>query len=148
MELSKHGKRLIQQDIVLLETRLDVMLPEDYASFLLANNVASPKQGYISLYSEQLSEKLYVAVFLGESTNPEFDILTWNSEYQGDMPQHTIIFALEENDGMFIMVTTGEDRGIYYWDNTYSFEQSSDEGNTYFLADNFTEFLAMITSEN
>ena len=63
MELSKHGKRLIQQDIVLLETRLDVMLPEDYASFLLANNVASPKQGYISLYSEQLSEKLYVAVF-------------------------------------------------------------------------------------
>ena len=39
------------------------------------------------------------------------------------------------------MIVSGEDRGIYFWDHTFIFDQSSVDSNVYFLADNFTDFI-------
>jgi hypothetical protein len=38
-------------------------------------------------------------------------------------------------------VTTGEEKGVYYWDDTHFFPQSrGEEGDTYFVAHSFAEF--------
>ncbi|EIF39597.1 hypothetical protein HMPREF1117_1803, partial [Streptococcus sp. SK643] len=37
-----------------------------------------------------------------------------------------------------------ENRGIYYYDDTYEFESSTDDVNAYFLANSFSEFLSMV----
>ena len=43
-------------------------------------------------------------------------------------------------------ITTGEDKGVYYWDYAHFFPQSSeDEGNTYFIAESFAEFCDLVT---
>ena len=49
-----------------------------------------------------------------------------------------VLLGCSEN----IMITTGEDKGIYFWDHSFIFDQSSEESNVYFLKDNFTSFIA------
>lgn len=35
-------------------------------------------------------------------------------------------------------------KGVYYWDDSYHFDFSEDDMNTYFIADSFSDFLTLI----
>ena len=47
--------------------------------------------------------------------------------------------------GFFILVCKGEDKGVYYYDHAYNLESSDDNGNTYFIANSFEEFINQLT---
>ena len=111
-----------------IEKKINVILPEDYKEFILKVNVGIPKEQYLSFFIDDLNEEVILGTMLGISENKNFSLTDWNSEYQMELPYDSFVFGTE-------------DRGIYFWDHTFIFDQSSVDSNVYFLADNFTNFI-------
>ena len=100
-----------------------------------------PKEQYLSFFIDDLNEEVILGIMLGISENKNFSLTDWNSEYQMELPYDSFVFGTECGGGLFVMIVSGEDRGIYFWDHTFIFDQSSVDSNVYFLADNFTNFI-------
>ena len=100
-----------------------------------------PKKQYLSFFIDDLNEEVILGTMLGISENKNFSLMDWNSEYQMELPYDSFVFGTECGGGLFVMIVSGEDRGIYFWDHTFIFDQSSVDSNVYFLADNFTNFI-------
>lgn len=124
-----------------LEKQLNITLPKDYNNFLLQINVGIPTGKYLSFYINELHEEVFLGILLGFSENKNFNLFDWNFEYLEELPERSLIFATEYGDGLFVMITEGDNQGVYFWDHTFIFEQSSEESNVYFLADSFTHFI-------
>ena len=100
-----------------------------------------PKEQYLSFFIDDLNEEVILGTMLGISENKNFSLTDWNSEYQMELPYDSFVFGTECGGGLFVMIVSGEDRGIYFCDHTFIFDQSSVDSNVYFLADNFTNFI-------
>ena len=100
-----------------------------------------PKEQYLSFFIDDLNEEVILGTMLGISENKNFSLMDWNSEYQMELPYDSFVFGTECGGGLFVMIVSGEDRGIYFWDHTFIFDQSSVDSNVYFLADDFTNFI-------
>ena len=100
-----------------------------------------PKEQYLSFFIDDLNEEVILGTMLGITENKNFSLTDWNSEYQMELPYDSFVFGTECGGGLFVMIVSGEDRGIYFWDHTFIFDQSSVDSNVYFLADNFTNFI-------
>ena len=100
-----------------------------------------PKEQYLSFFIDDLNEEVILGTMLGISENKNFSLTDWNSKYQMELPYDSFVFGTECGGGLFVMIVSGEDRGIYFWDHTFIFDQSSVDSNVYFLADNFTNFI-------
>ena len=127
------------------EQEINFSLPTDYRTFLQANNGASV-DGQVFFVSD-LDQDVLMDVFFG-ITNAEERSLTlgyWLNEFGDELQEKTLIIGSDPGGGMITYVTAGEDKGIYYWDHSHFFPQSSEEeGNTYFLADSFDDFMATL----
>ncbi|SMC88244.1 SMI1/KNR4 family protein [Papillibacter cinnamivorans] len=128
-------------DIRIFEAHNGIYLPNDYVKFLLTYNggVVKPTDEN-SIYIEDLNATVNVDVFFGVKTkDPELDVQLWLNDYKSDMPQGTIIVGDSHQHGFIVLLCTGEETGVYYWDHAYEFPNSNDESNTYYIADTFTE---------
>ncbi|OLF48665.1 hypothetical protein BU202_02020 [Streptococcus cuniculi] len=139
-----HFGSLNDLEISKLEQIVAVCFPEDYKSFLVQTNGGIPKEGYLALKASTLEEDLLINSFLGVNEDDNFDFVGWNEEYGDELPDSTFIFGIEYGGGMFIHITEGEDKGVYFWDSNWSFPESSEDENVYFLADSFSDFLSMV----
>ena len=66
------------------------------------------------------------------------------NEYKEDIPEHSLLIGDFQDGAFLLLIPDGEYKGIYYYDHAYSFEQSDDHCNTYFLAETFSDFLDCI----
>ena len=135
-------------EILMLENEFEVVLPEDYKSFLLQENGGrNTAYRYKNLVRiPQVSEEINIDVMFGVSTNVKNgDIKQWTSEYQDDLLPNSIIIGDTIQHGFIVFWLSKDDNaGIYYYDDTYEFASSTDDMNTYFLANSFSEFLNMV----
>lgn len=135
-------------EILMLENEFEVVLPEDYKSFLLQENGGrNTAYRYKNLVRiPQVSEEINIDVMFGVSTNVKNgDIKQWTSEYQDDLFPNSIIIGDTIQHGFIVFWLSNDDNaGIYYYDDTYEFVSSTDDMNTYFLANSFSEFLNMV----
>lgn len=135
-------------EILMLENEFEVVLPEDYKSFLLQENGGrNTAYRYKNLVRiPQVSEEINIDVMFGVSTNVKNgDIKQWTSEYQDDLFPNSIIIGDTIQHGFIVFWLSKDDNaGIYYYDDTYEFASSTDDMNTYFLANSFSEFLNMV----
>jgi SMI1 / KNR4 family protein len=135
-------------EILMLENEFEVVLPEDYKSFLLQENGGrNTAYRYKNLVRiPQVSEEINIDVMFGVSTNVKNgDIKQWTSEYQDDLFPNSIIIGDTIQHGFIVFWLSKDDNaGIYYYDDTYEFASSTDNMNTYFLANSFSEFLNMV----
>ena len=135
-------------EILMLENEFEVVLPEDYKSFLLQENGGrNTAYRYKNLVRiPQVSEEINIDVLCGVSTNVKNgDIKQWTSEYQDDLFPNSIIIGDTIQHGFIVFWLSKDDNaGIYYYDDTYEFASSTDNMNTYFLANSFSEFLNMV----
>ena len=135
-------------EILMLENEFEVVLPEDYKSFLLQENGGrNTVYRYKNLVRiPQVSEEINIDVMFGVSTNVKNgDIKQWTSEYQDDLFPNSIIIGDTIQHGFIVFWLSKDDNaGIYYYDDTYEFASSTDNMNTYFLANSFSEFLNMV----
>ena len=137
-----------EEAISILENKFEVVLPEDYKRFLLqengGRNTAYKYKNLVRI--SQISEEINIDVMFGVSTNVKNgDIKQWTSEYQDDLFPNSIIIGDTIQHGFIVFwLSNEENRGIYYYDDTYEFESSTDDVNAYFLANSFSEFLSMV----
>ena len=104
-----------ESQLLEIEKEINVELPKDYKEFLLRVNVGIPKENYLSFFVDELHEEVTLGVLLGCSENKNFSLLNWNLEYCDELPEGSLIFATGYGGGLFVMITTGEDKGIYFW---------------------------------
>ena len=137
-----------EEAISILENKYKVVLPEDYKRFLLqengGRNTAYKYKNLVRI--SQISEEINIDVMFGVETNMKnADIEQWTSEYRDDLFPNSIIIGDTIQHGFIVFwLSNEENRGIYYYDDTYNLEASSDENNAYFLARTFTEFLELV----
>ena len=96
-----------------IEKKINVILPEDYKEFILKVNVGIPKEQYLSFFIDDLNEEVILGTMLGISENKNFSLTDWNSEYQMELPYDSFVFGTEYGGGLFVMIVSGEDRGIF-----------------------------------
>lgn len=111
------------------------------------NNGGVPKQNYLTFIIPEIGETLVLGALLGENQNKNFDLLSWNHEYKSDMVESAIIIGTEYNSGLFLIINQEEEAGVYFWDNAYVFDNSSDDENVYKLCDSFAQFLIGLISD-
>ena len=137
-----------EEAISILENKFEVVLPEDYKRFLLqengGRNTAYKYKNLVRI--SQISEEINIDVMFGVETNVKnADIEQWTSEYRDDLFPNSIIIGDTIQHGFIVFwLSNEENRGIYYYDDTYEFESSTDDVNAYFLANSFSEFLSMV----
>ena len=134
-----------EKSISEVESKLDISLPNDYKEFLHQNNGAKVDDGYF--FVKDLNEHIMMDTFFGISISKKaLDIIEVNNEFDGEIPSKSILIGDEPGGGLILLVNDGEDNGIYYYDHSYSFEQSSDEKNSYIIANTFQDFVDMLST--
>ena len=96
------------------------------------------------IYVEDVKDKVFIDEMFGNIDIDSARIDFWTKKYQDEMFEKSIIIGVSLEHGFFVLVCEGEDKGVYYWDDTYHFEISNDENNVYWLADSFTDFMNQI----
>jgi hypothetical protein len=58
--------------------------------------------------------------------------------------ENSILIGSDEGEGLIMLVCDGENDGIWYYDHSYFFEQSTDDTNTYFICNTFSDFIKQL----
>ncbi|ATA88503.1 SMI1/KNR4 family protein [Capnocytophaga stomatis] len=133
----------IRESYKIVEEQFGIELPKDYRNFLDLYNGAVIDNGYF--YVEDLDEYITMHSFYGVNTDVRsHNIIFKNEEFIDDIPEKSILIGRDQGGGWLLLINDGENDGIWYYDHSYFFEQSSDEENTYFICETFTEFLEML----
>ena len=135
-----------EESIQKIENLFHVVLPEDYTKFLLDFNggvILNTESGEV--YLKDIAQFINIDVLYGIDTGKsECNIEYWTDKYFDDLLENTIIIGDSLQHGFIVMICVGENAGVYYYDDSYYFEESSDEGNVYWIAENFEEFWKML----
>ena len=125
-------------DIVFLEEKYDLKLPDDYKFFLQICN-GGICLGELGIPIEEAKSAVGVRALYGINTGTTSDINDLMKERADDIFPHSVIIG-DAHEFTLLLVTCGDKAGIWLWDHAYYFETSSDDGNCYFVAKTFTEF--------
>lgn len=135
-----------EESIQKIENLFHVVLPEDYTKFLLDFNggvIFNTEPGEV--YLKDIAQFINIDVLYGIDTGKsECDIEYWTDKYFDELLENTIIIGDSLQHGFIVMICAGENAGVYYYDDSYCFEESNDEGNIYWIAENFEEFWKML----
>ncbi|MDR0349455.1 MAG: SMI1/KNR4 family protein [Tannerella sp.] len=125
-----------------IEKCLKIKLPDDYKNFLTAYNGAVIEDAYI--YVDELKQKMLMGLIYGVDTRKASDILKINKEFEDDILKNSILIGTDAGEGWILLICDGENDGIWYYDHSCFFEQSTDDSNTYFICDTFSEFMELL----
>lgn len=133
------------QDISSLENSIGFNLPKDYCDFLLRSDGCRIEDGYV--FVEQLKQSVLLKCLF--SIKNEKKVLTighWMNEYGNEIPEKSIIIGNDQGGSFLLFITIGDEKGIYFWDDSCFFERTTDEKNIYLIAGDFSAFLDKIAN--
>lgn len=144
MAFEKNGSLTIEQ-VKEAERFLGHKFPDDYKEFLLKTNggrfdLEEDHGFYVDPIDE---EDIWIDSLYGIGEDACNLLVNYNKEY-GEETMGCLIIGDTLSHGFMIYDYIGviEDKGgIYFWDDTRAYETSSDEGNLYFVADDFNELM-------
>lgn len=141
--------KLTRNELDAFEEELGFAFPADYRSFLLKMNgciiCGENEDEYKPVPIDELKENFHPDVLFGFTKDDEaWDISYWMDEYGDELMPHTLIIGDSIEHGFIILICDGEDKGVYYWDDTFEFENSNEDCNAYYVADTFSEFFAYL----
>jgi hypothetical protein len=126
-----------------IEKIFSLKLPNDYRIFLTEHNGASIEDGYF--FVDELQQQISMEVFYGVDTkNDSIDIVKINKEFADDILAKSLLIGGDDGGGWILLICDGENDGIWYYDHSYFFEQSTDDLNTYFICDTFSDFMNLL----
>ncbi|MBP0726755.1 SMI1/KNR4 family protein [Bacillus sp. RG28] len=145
MIIEKFGSTKFQE-ILEFQQNYSIKLPKDYIEFLQEyNGGIVEKDDCNKVFVEDLSTHISIDVLYGLNTGSSTsDIRTWMNKFQEDLLDNSIVIGDDLMHGFIVMVCEGEYSGIYYWDDSYQFEESSDQENTYWIAEDFSTFIKQL----
>ena len=124
-----------------LESALGVTLPGNYREFLKETGGGIVKQdGNNRIMVTSIGQTIAVDVFFGYGVTQNSDILYWNEKYKDEMLDGAVLIGFDVHQGFLFLIADGrDDTGVYYWDDSYVFEESDDDQNVYLLVKDFSE---------
>ncbi len=142
MAINKFGNAK-PENILELQDEYSIKLPKEYVEFLQNyNGGIVEKSDENKILIEDLSSYINIDVLYGVETGSRTsDIRTWTTKFKEDLIAKSIIIGDEIMQGFIVMICEGEFTGVYYWDDSNQFEQSTDEENTYWIAEDFSSFI-------
>jgi hypothetical protein len=131
------------EEVLKLEKNFRIKLPADYREFLIQYNGGDVTDGH--LYVKELDEDMPMGYFFCIGIKEGFtDIIEINEEYDDDIPKKSLLIGTDAGSGFILLVNDGKNDGIWYYDHTCFFNQSTDDLNTYFICDTFSDFIKML----
>ena len=116
---------LSEDAICKLESALGVTLPGNYSNRIMVTSIG---------------QTIAVDVFFGYGVTQNSDILYWNEKYKDEMLDGAVLIGFDVHQGFLFLIADGrDDTGVYYWDDSYVFEESDDDQNVYLLVKNLSE---------
>lgn len=145
MKLKKFGT-LSPEHIKNIEKILTLELPEDYKHFLVKTNGGIvEKDESNKIHIDDLNADIAIDVLYGGNIRERnANISYWMEQLSDDLFEDTIIIGDDILQGLIVMICREENKGIYYWDDAYNFENSSDDNNIYWISETFKEFLQLL----
>ena len=140
MNLKPFG-RATKEAIEELERIIGFPLPDDYKKFLRAYNGGTSKIRYRTFFVKGLNQEIPLDVLYGIKVKTPFDLIECYEEFEEDLLPNSLIIGDDPGGGFIVLITSPEHNGIYYWDHSFYFPQSSEENNIYKIADHFGDFL-------
>ena len=129
---------LSEDAICKLESALGVTLPGNYREFLKETGGGIVKQdGNNRIMAPSLGQTIAVDVLFGYGVAQNSDILYWNEKYRDEMPDDAVLIGFDVHQGFLFLNADGVDASVYYWDDSYVFEESDDDQNVYLLVKDF-----------
>jgi len=126
-----------------IENFFRINIPKDYKDFLIKSNGCNIEDAY--LYVKELNEYMLMSNFFGIDIKIGFaDISKINIEYADDIPEESLLIGSDAGNGLLLLVNDGINNGVWYYDHSYFFPNSSDENNTYFICETFLELFETI----
>ena len=74
-------------------------------------------------------------------------ITFWMKRFEGELLEKAVVIGDDLLQGFLVMICDGEDKGIYYWDDSYRFASSCDENNMYWISDSFDGLLRLVAGK-
>ncbi|NMD72233.1 SMI1/KNR4 family protein [Bacillus sp. DNRA2] len=140
MNLDAFGKAS-EELLIELEEFIGFPLPDDYKKFLSEYNGGTSKVRYSKFFVNELNQEIPLDVLYGIGVNSTFDLSVCFEEFEEDLLPNSLIIGDDPGAGLIVLVTDVENYGVYYWDHSFYFPQSSEEENTYKIADSFKDFI-------
>ncbi len=133
-----------EEIVAAFEQKIGFLLPNDYRRFLLENNGAKANRQVF--FVKELGQDVMLDVFFGIAHQSRSLTLDhWLQEFGDEIDEQSLLIGSDPGGRFLLYVTSGEDKGIYYWDDTHFFPQSSEEeGDTYYVAGSFAEFCSSL----
>ena len=113
-----------------------ITLPDDYRSFLMEHNGGKPSPAVVTI--PDCSQESIIDHFLGLGRDGE-DLEDWVCELQDEMPSGFLPIGFDPGGNAILLDVN--DGVIYYWDSARFFDASSDDENTYWVANSFSDLL-------
>ncbi|GAA3758392.1 SMI1/KNR4 family protein [Flavobacterium ginsengiterrae] len=130
------------ENIQIIESKFSISLPNDYKNFIQTNDGARIIDGYF--WIEELNQKALMGIFYGVSVTRSINIIDINTEYFEDIPQNSILIGRDAGGAFILLLNDNINNGIYFYDHSYFFEESSDSKNTYLIAKSFDDFIKIL----
>lgn len=131
---------LSEDAICKLESALGVTLPGNYREFLKETGGGIVKQdGKNRITIPSIGQTIAVDVLFGYGVAQNSDILYWNKKYKDEMLDDAVLIGFDVHQGFLFLIADGVDASVYYWDDSYVFEESNDDQNVYLLVKDLSE---------
>ncbi|KQU17388.1 hypothetical protein ASG65_26630 [Bacillus sp. Leaf13] len=141
MKITGYGKAT-QEAINNFERYIDFEIPADYKQFLLEYNGGTTTVQHGKFYVDALDTLVSLKVLYGIDINEkELDLLKWHEEYKKDLHTNCIIIGSDTCAGKILLINNDEEKGVYFWDQGWYSDPSSQDENIYKVAESFKSFI-------
>lgn len=145
MKIKGYGN-VEEEEIFKLEEEIGFTLPNDYKEFLINFNGGVPEVKYSTFKLNELEENIGLQVLYGLNLEENLDLREWYEEYEDDLLDDCLIIGHGIGFGFIVLVNSPEISGVYFWDNSFELENSSEDENIYKISDTFKEFIQELKS--
>lgn len=132
---------LSESEISKFEAKLGFGLPSEYRNFLIKTNGGQCADATVSTSKPG---NFLVDYIFGLGLNRQLDLSFWQDEFNGDIPEKSIIIGSDAGGGFLLLLLADGRDLVYYYDHAHSFASSSEQENTYLICDKFSDFLDLI----
>src|SRR4051812_11883104 len=116
-----------EKEINNLEEFLGFSLPKDYKRFLREYNGGTSKIRYSKFFVKELNQEIPLDVLYGIGVNKTFNLEKCHEEFEEDLLPESLIIGDDPGSGLIVLITDDKNYGVYYWDHSFYFSQSTEE---------------------
>jgi hypothetical protein len=143
-EIEGTGILLTDAHLDRMEHQLDVKLPDEYRSFLLTSNGGKPRPNFFAIQGHKTLHMGRIDQLFGLGLPAKESNIDWNyKNLIGTLPNYHFPLGTTTEGDMITMSLGKLDAGrIYYW--IRAEYNVAGDNEAYFVAGNFTKFLASL----